>query len=340
MTRKLSPDPKLSRRRFLMVAGAAAALGLTSQAAFASADIPVHRWRGIALGAEAEIRLVHPDKREANRILKAAEAEIRRLEAIFSLYREDSALVRLNREGSLAAPPLDLVSLLGTVDLVHSSTGGAFDPTVQPLWSLYARHFVENPAAIEGPDPRKIAETLGRTGWYAVDFDADRIRFTCDGMALTLNGIAQGYVTDRVAALLKSNGISDVLVDVGEINALGRDRAGSDGWAVTLDPDHSGEGERVTLRDRAVASSARNGMLIGGDKSFAHILDPRTGRPVATDLAGVSVIAPTATLADGLSTAALVTGFDGLKSSLGKFDGVSARALLETGELRWLGKTG
>ncbi|MXN63929.1 FAD:protein FMN transferase [Stappia sp. GBMRC 2046] len=330
----------MSRRRFLMVAGAAAGLGLTHRAAFAGTDVPVHRWRGIALGAEAEIRLIHPDKRAASRILRAAEAEISRLEAIFSLYREDSALVRLNREGSLAAPPLDLVSLLGTVGLVHSATGGAFDPTIQPLWSLYARHFVENPAAIEGPAPRKIAETLGHTGWYAVDFDADLICFSRSGMALTLNGIAQGYITDRIAALLKSHGISDVLVDIGEISALGRDRAGSDGWAVILDPGHSGEGEGVTLRDRAVASSARTGMLIGGDKSFGHILDPRTGLPVATDLAGVSVVAPTATLADGLSTAALVSGYDGLKASLSKFEGVSARALFETGEVRWLGKTG
>lgn len=322
----------VSRRRFLTIAGCAAGVALLPYPAIAALETPLHRWRGIALGAKAEIRLFHPDAKEAQRILAAAETEIRRLEAIFSLYRADSTLSRLNRDGGCDAPPLDLVELLALCGRIHRATDGAFDPTIQPLWALYAEHFSKEPAS-NGPDADTISAALDKTGWRHVAFEPSGIGFGKPGMALTLNGIAQGFITDRVSALLKARGITDVLVDLGEIAAIGSQSRDSEGWQVRLDPLHGGEGERIRLKDRAVASSATSGTLFGENPAFGHILDPRSGRPAASRLQAVSVIAPDAATADGLSTAALVSGLDGLKQSLGHFEGADARAFLFDGTL-------
>lgn len=321
-----------TRRRFLAIS--AAAMGLAAFPLAARAAVPVHRWRGIALGAAAEIRLVHPDKQTAETIFARAEAEIRRLEAIFSLYREDSALSQLNRAGKLETPPLDLVELLALSARLHEATGGAFDPSVQPLWRAYAEGFA---ASADGPDAEAIETARARVDFAAVRITPEAIHLGRAGMALTLNGIAQGFVTDRVSALLRAEGMSDILVDLGEIRANGSNADG-DGWDVTLDPDHAGAGpaERVRIRDRAVASSAGLGTTFDADRRVGHILDPRSGRPAVRGLRGASVIAASAALADGLSTAALVSGRDALAEALKAFPGTQARLVDDAGAVEWL----
>lgn len=321
----------LSRRRFLAISAAAAGLAAVPLAARAS--VPVRRWRGIALGAAAEIRLAHPDKAAAERIFARVEREIRRLESIFSLYRPESALSRLNRDGRLDAPPLDLVELLALCHRLHDVTCGAFDPSVQPLWQAYAECFA---ASEKGPEEVAIKAARGMVGFDAVVIGTDQIRFPRAGMALTLNGIAQGFVTDRVSVLLESEGMTDVLVDLGEIRATGSD-GGGDGWRVTLDPERSGSATgTLGLRNRAVASSACLGTTFDIAGRVGHILDPRSGLPARAELAAASVIAENAALADGLSTAALVCGRDALAGVLEAFPSVSARLVDMSGKVEWL----
>ncbi len=332
--------PQVSRRRFLSISAAAAGAGLAPGIALAAAGPSLHRWRGIALGAAAEIRLFHFNAELANDLLRKAVAEVRRLEAIFSLYRPDSSLSQLNRDGRLAAPPLDLVELLALAGRINAATAGAFDPTIQPLWALHAAHYTADPKANRGPSDAAIAETLCRTGWDKLAASPDEIRFTVPGMALTLNGVAQGFVTDRVAALLRIHGMTDVLVDLGEISAIGIEVPTQEGWRIRLDPAHSGRGELVMLRDRAVASSAATGTAFGGAPLAGHILDPRSGRPGASDVVGVSVIAPSAALADALSTAAVITGQDGLTAALTSFGDVAARCIAPDGTVYWIGRIG
>jgi thiamine biosynthesis lipoprotein len=227
------------------------------------------------------------DQLDARPIFAALEAEIARLEKVFSLYRDDSALVRLNRTGRLSAPPAELLEVLGLCDALHAATEGAFDPTVQPLWTALA----------EGGDP---AAARGRIGWRGVSFDAGEVRLRHAGMALTLNGIAQGYVTDRIAAALRRRGFGDVLVDIGEVAALGRRADGAPWQAGVATPDGRIV-QRVALRDRALATSAPRGTVLDRAAGQGHILDPRGAGAPARAL--VSVSAPRADIADGLSTA-------------------------------------
>lgn len=276
--------PTLSRRRFIAISAAAAAM--TADRALAA---PTRHWTGVALGARASITLAHPD---AARIVAEVRQEIDRLEDIFSLYRTGSALVRLNRDGALDAPPLELVECLGIAGVAHAATGGAFDPTVQPLWAVYARAH----AAGNAPTAAMLSDARHRVGLSRVAITPSRIAFARPGMALTLNGIAQGYIADRVAKLLQLQGLDHILIDTGEFRALGGMEDGRP-WPVSVENMRT-----VGLRDRALATSAPLGTSFDQQGTVGHILDPGTGLPARASGRTVSVTAPTAALADALST--------------------------------------
>ena len=310
----------LSRRRFLGITAAAAGAGLLPGAG--RADAPrLHVWNGTALGARASLRLYHPDPREAERLIAACAGEIGRLERVFSLYRPDSALSRLNATGRLDAPPLDLVRLLDESRRLNALTEGAFDVTVQPLWRLHAAHFADPGADPLGPSEAAYEAARQRVGQDGLEIGADRIAFARPGMGITLNGIAQGYLTDRIAELLRREGLDDVLVDLGEARATGRHADGRPWRAALADPRGDGVVHRLDLEDRALATSAPSGFAFDAAGRFHHLFDPRTGRSVAR-YDSVSVLAPDATAADALSTA-----FSGMSG------GAIRRVLTQRGDL-------
>ena len=306
------------RRRALALIAAAAGLPLLgSERAVAKPLV----WHGVALGARSTITLCHADEAVARRLLKEVLAEVRRLEGIFSLYRADSAISRLNRLGRLEAPPPEMVELLARARTVSALTGGAFDATVQPLWRLYADHFARPAADPGGPAEDERQRALARVDYRALSIGSDAIAFDRPGMAVTLNGIAQGYITDRVAALLRRAGLDHVLIDLGEIRALGRHPDARPWRAGIAEPGGFGELlHEVTLEDRALATSAGAGTRFDPAGRHHHLFDPRSGRSTRHH-ASVSVLAPSATLADGLST--------GFSSMSGEAIATVCRELLE-----------
>lgn len=293
-----------TRRRFLTITAAAACAGLPA------ATAPLTRWQGIALGAPASIHLAHPD---ADRLIRIALAEIARLETVFSLHRPDSALARLNATGRLEAPPFELLECLSLCGAVHTASSGAFDPTVQPLWRLHA----ETHASGRAPTDAEVAATLPLIGWAGVQAEAGAITFARPGMALTLNGVAQGVIADRVADLFEAEGLSDILVNTGEFRAIGGHPDGHH-WPLRLDDTAA---TQVPLRDRALASSGPLGTTFDTEGRAGHILDPRTGRPTALRRRLVSVTAPRAGLADALSTAACLLEADDIAALMDRFPG-------------------
>ncbi|WP_246742433.1 FAD:protein FMN transferase [Microvirga splendida] len=302
-TRESFMSPLLSRRRFIGVTAAAAGLGLVPFGHAPRAEAHLVTWQGQAMGAVATLQVHHHDRAAAERLVERALAEVRRLEAVFSLHRDDSALSTLNRQGFLIAPPAALVELLSECRRCWELTGGAFDPTVQALWILYRDHFSQPGADPQGPPETALQAALARVGFGQVAFDADRIVLPRRGMGLTLNGIAQGYATDRVVDILRAGGIASSLVDMGELRAIGP-RPSGEPWRVGLaDPDHPERiGETLDLVDQAVATSGGYGFRFEPEGRFNHLLDPRTGASAGL-YRSVTVVMPSAMAADALSTA-------------------------------------
>lgn len=305
----------LSRRRFITIAACASVI---PGAAAASQGV-IQRWTGQAMGAHASLVVNGLPKTAFDRLSAKVTAETERLEAIFSLYRPDSDLGRLNRDGRLDNPAPELVELLSLSGSIHRRCDGAFDPTIQPLWDLYAR-------SAGKPDPQAVDHLCNQTGWNNVQFDSRQISFAKPGMAMTLNGIAQGLVTDRIANLLRRQGLKDVLVSMGEIAALGK-RSPDQAWRVGVSETADGTPEEtLSLANQAIATSAPSGTLFDAAGAIGHILDPRSGKPTVK-WRRISVIHASATVADGLSTACCVLSETGIKKTLAQFPGSRIIAL-------------
>lgn len=233
----------------------------------------------------------------AEPLIRNCELEMQRLEKLFSLYLPDSPLSRLNRTGRLDNPPPELVDLVRKALLVAERSGGAFDPTIQPYWT-WLRETVETTGAI---DPEAQAQFLEKVDFRQVRCGEDELSFGQEGMALTLNGLSQGWITDRATKILRDGGAQHCLVNLGEFYGLGTQPSGRD-WIVGL---RGVEGEEIALRDRALAVSSGAGLYFGTGDRRNHIIDPRTGDCVEARKV-VAVTAPEAWLADALSTACSV----------------------------------
>src|SRR6185312_12299419 len=199
----------------IVIAATAAGSAILAGARTAQAGEAV-RWHGSALGAQVSIEIYHPDRAEAERLVDRCVLDVRRLEQQFSLYRADSAISSLNRTGILVSPDADMVALLKASLRFAGMTCGTFDPTVQPLWQLYADHFASERPDAEGPSPQKLAEALAKVGYRGLLVNEDRVALVKHGAAITLNGIAQGYATDGVVERLRRAGLSTTLVNMGE----------------------------------------------------------------------------------------------------------------------------
>ncbi len=301
-------DPKYntSRRSFIIKASAACAiLSLPKGAARAEkAGLEPVQWRGAALGAEAVIELHNSDLDAARRVLEKCKIEIDRLEGLFSLYRENSSLVRLNKEGFLENPDIQFLSLLSSAKAFSSKTGGIFDITVQPLWSFYRNYFSNRSNRGSVPLSSDISRILKRVGSEKLYLSEKRVEFKEPEMAITLNGIAQGYITDRIKLILQTEGYTNVLLSLGEITTIGPKLSGQP-WKVGLEAGPEGQTSSqkiISLENQAVATSGAYNSPFDGKNGANHLLNPRTGE-WSTLKGSVSVISANAMTADMYSTA-------------------------------------
>ncbi len=317
---------RVGRRAVLRILGAGLTLpaGILGLRATRSAPEPV-RWQGDALGALAGMTLWHTNPTVARHAIGRMLVELERLETVFSLYRPDSELSRLNLDGELAYPSRDLIDVFEQSRRIADLSGGAFDPTIQPLWQLYAHGTRSDESAL-----REAA--LARVDYTAVTFGARQIRFDRPAMAASLNGIAQGYITDRITEILGNEGFETAVVELGETRALGTDPDGEPFAIGLLDPRAPSRIERdVGLANAALSVSGGYGTPFGAGPDH-HIFDPRTGRS-ATGLAQVAVVSPKAIWADALSTAIYVAGESSARDLLTAYP--RSRAIMTRGDGSW-----
>jgi FAD:protein FMN transferase len=317
----------LTRRRAMTILGAIAGVPLLGALDRPSDAVPVYRWNGTSLGSPSRLMICHPDRVTAAGVVGRCVAEIARLERVFALYRPDSELARLNRDGRLANPSFDLLTLLSQCQRLSALSGGAFDVTVQPLWNLYARHFFGTASPQpDGPAPLAIERARSLVDWRSIDVTPRQIALLRPGMGVTLNGIAQGYVTDRVVEILRDNGCDRVLADMGssELRTIGR-RADGQPWRVGLADPRQPLNLPVMLElcDRALCTSGGYGTKFEATGRFHHLFDPASGAS-ANNYIAVSVFAPNATIADALSTTLFVIPAERSLRLLEAFPGVTA----------------
>lgn len=325
----------IARRRFLYsLGGIAAGLAVStlhrptdSAAGTGSANQVVRTGR--ALGSTVSLTVVHADVTVANQALTAGFDALEHVEEVMSLYRPGSQLSRLNREGILRDPHPDLVTVLTAAEELSRLSEGAFDITVQPLWSLFA----EATRAGRIPTATEIAAARARVDWRAIEITSQSIRLRGRGTQVTLNGLAQGYAVDRVSAALRDHGIQHALIDTGEIGGLGR-KPSADPWRVGVqDPRvEDAYAALANLNDRCLATSGDYSTAFNRDRTDHHIFDPRTGRS-PTELASVSVIAPNGLWADGLSTAVCVLGVEAGTQLLARIPRSDALFITKSGEI-------
>ncbi len=331
-----TPRGAPSRRRAIALLAAAAGLPLLGADGRIAPAAWLYRWDGTSLGSPSRILLYHWDRSAAAAILERCVGEIERLERVFALYRADSQLAQLNAAGRVDAPATELLALLSHCRHLSVLTDGFFDVTVQPLWNLYAAHFFGGARPPrDGPEPRAIEAALRLVGWQGLDFATTRIRLARPGMGVTLNGVAQGYVTDRIVAILRDNGCERVLADLGrsEMRALGR-HADSRPWRVGLADPRNPETLAATLDlgNDALCTSGGYGTKFEATGRYHHLFDATTAASANHYLA-VSVLAPSAMIADSLSTALYVTPPARSAGLIASFRGASARLTLSDGSV-------
>lgn len=300
---KAMPFP-VSRRRFLTLGMGLFLGGAVSRTQCGAAQLELVKRSSHALGTKVYLTVLHPDGQEGADAIDSALLELERVEQLMSIYRKDSQLSELNRHGEINNPDPLFVDIMRIAMEWSGRSNGAFDITVQPLWEAgeHARQKGMTPdvAAVEG--------ARGKVDWREMEISASRIRFKKNGMAVTLNGIAQGFATDRVSRVLTARGVEHALIDCGEIGTAGVNSKGQP-WKVGI--QHPRERDAfisvARLAGRSLATSGDYETTFTPDFRFNHLFDPRTGQSPA-ELASVTIAAPRATHADALSTAVFVLG--------------------------------
>jgi FAD:protein FMN transferase len=280
------------------------------------------------MGAPWKI-VVHADAAAGEAAIAAAFAEIERLEKVLSDYDPASELSRLSAAAPTAEPvgvSDDLWRVLATAESLREASGGAFDISVGPLTTLWRQ------SRRSGRLPRddKLAAARAAVGEGTIELLADEqaVRLPKAGTRLDPGGIGMGYAADRAMEILAGRGIDAALIDASGDILVSGPPPGRDGWRVAVAPLRpGGEGEVVVLTDAAVTTSgdAYQAVEIDGIR-YSHIVDPRTGLGV-TGPAAVTVIAPDATTADSLATAASVLGRASGLELLAAFPSCAARFL-------------
>ena len=268
------------------------------------------------MGCSCEIRLAAPAGAEAEVAALAArlEEEVRRLEARYSRYREDSELSRINRQAGRGGGRIVDEETAALLDYAHTcfeQSGGLFDITAGVLrrhWDFKAPG--RRPAL---PEPAALRQTLELVGWDKVSWRRPLLRLPLPGMQLDLGGLVKEYAADSTARVAGELGVRHGLVELGgDIRVIGP-RPGGAPWKVgianPLAPDEALAEIGLPAGALATSGDYERYLEIGG-RRYSHILHPRTGWPVE-GLASVSVVAGQCLVAGTAATIAILKGAEG-----------------------------
>jgi thiamine biosynthesis lipoprotein len=226
---------------------------------------------------------------------------------IRSLNRFDSSssISELNRAGRLRDVPPELEHLVKRSLAYHALSRGAFDISVGPLIDLFA----ERKSLLRLPTEAELRETLDLVGADRISLRGSTVAFARSGMGITLDGIAKGFIVDRMAETLEACKVSNFLINAGgDIRAAGRKEGGLPWTVAVQDPaKNGGFPDVIELNDAAVATSGSYEIYFDSDRAFHHIMSSETGRSPQLKTS-VTMVAPSAMAADALATGVFVMG--------------------------------
>ncbi len=285
------------------------------------------------MGTRVSVSVWHDDQAGAEALLNRSMAEMRRVDAAFSPYREDSELSRLNREAAVRWVNVsdELWELLQRARQVSEWSDGAFDITFASVGRFYDYREGRQPTA----DEREAVEAIG---YRHVELDAERhrVRYLHPQTYVDLGGIAKGHAVDRVSRIIMEAGVHNASVSAGGDSRIIGDRRGKP-WHIGIrDPrDEQAMVAILPLMDVAVSTSGDYERYFEeGGVRFHHILDPSTGAS-ADGAMGVTVLGPEATLTDALSTTIFVLGVERGLAFANRIPGIDAIIVDPAGKLHF-----
>ena len=263
-----------------------------------------------AMGSPCSVVLDGSDRAALETAAAAAEAEVLRLEAKYSRYREDSLTRRINDSAGGRGIDVDdeTAGLLDYAEVAWRESGGLFDPTsgvLRRAWDF---------RALRLPTQDQIDRLLPLVGWQRLSWRRPHLHLPVAGMELDFGGYVKEYAADTAAARCIELGVGHGYVELGgDIRALGP-QLGGDPWRIGIRDPRQPERALVAI-DLAAGAVASSGdyerCIVVDGRRYGHILDPRSGWPVENGWAGVSVVAAQALIAGTATTTAMLLGADG-----------------------------
>jgi thiamine biosynthesis lipoprotein len=261
------------------------------------------------MGTQVTITVVAPTAKEGEAAIEAGMAEVRRFDAMMSLYKEDSEITRVNLAAGRMPVKVspEMIEAVEQASEISRRSGGVFDVTIGPLVVLWQMRLKEGKIPSE--------EEIGRIRRLVnfrnilIDKDASTIFLKREGMIMDLGGM-KGYIADQVADLFKQRGISNALIALaGDIWALGHREDGKP-WRIGV--QHPREKDRtiavLELSDRYVSTSGDyERFVIREKKRYHHIIDPRTGKP-STGIISVTLVGEKGAFIDPLAKVPFILG--------------------------------
>lgn len=263
-----------------------------------------------AMGSPCSVVLDGADRAALEAAAAAAQAEVLRLEAKYSRYRDDSLTRRINDSAGGRGIDVDdeTAGLLDYAEVAWRESGGLFDPTsgvLRRAWDFRAQRL---------PTQDQIDRLLPLVGWQRLSWRRPHLQLPVAGMELDFGGYVKEYAADTAAARCIELGVGHGYVELGgDIRALGP-QLGGDPWRIGIRDPRQPERALVAI-DLAAGAVASSGdyerCIVADGRRYGHILDPRSGWPVENGWAGVSVVAAQALIAGTATTTAMLLGADG-----------------------------
>lgn len=302
---------------------------------FSVAAQVVHKRKCSLLGSPFEITLVAKDTLQANLYADKAIAEVKRIENLISDWIPSTPISAINRNAGIQPVKVtqELFDLIERSIKISKLTSGAFDisyASMDKIWKF-------DGSMKEMPTPEMIKKSVSKVGYQNIVLDKDHLTvfLKLEGMKLGLGGIGQGYIADKIKALLKADGVTGGLVNVsGDISTWGKQPNGVQWKVGIINPMNKNKVfATFPLEDNAVETSGSyEKYVVFNGKRYSHIIDTRTGYP-AMGLVSVTVFAKTTELADALATGVFVLGKEIGMDLVNQLPGISCIMVDDNGKI-------